>query len=349
MNQLAFGICSRDQGDDMWRMRLVLATGLLLGNVFSTAQQKPYTDLTLDHLAGPVRSAVTKTTVHESDVRLPDGPSVVLPVMQERCEYDPDGTKTLGETQQKGGPYGESMVIGRDSQGHLYDRRTLDRQTGEMVRYERFGPHGVIDDRRYRDSKLTDEFIQDWDEHGHRSNFVAKDGQGKQVSNRQTTFTADGVMTKQSSWNAEGLLEWSNTYDLATGVSQFKNYDVRGTLRLSSTTVHGQLTSFWASEDKLYGRSFEVRSGLQHEKSMCHGNGKCDHLITNYLDEEGRNPKSIELRDPDGILKAAAYYEYVLDAHDNWTSRTIHIKIAEKQQPTLYEEDARTLLYWPKS
>ena len=217
----------------MWKMRLLLAPALMLGDVFSAAQQKPYTDLTLDHLAGPVRSAVVSVSVRQSDVRLPSGPSVVMSVMRERCEYDPDGTKTLGETQQKGGPYGESMVIGRDPQGHLYDRRTLDRQTGQMTRYERFGPHGVIDDRRYSGGKLTDEFIQDWDENGYRSTFVASDGQGRQVSNRRTMFTADGVMTNDSSWNANGLLQWSNTYDPATGVSHFTNYDAKGTLRLS--------------------------------------------------------------------------------------------------------------------
>ena len=143
-------------------------------------------------------------------------------------------------------------------------------------------------------------------------------------------------------------MEWNKTYDPATGVEQFRNYDKNGTLRLSSTIVHGKLTSFWASEDHLYGSDFSVSSGLHHDKSRCHPNGTCDHLITEYLDKDGRNPKSIELRDPSGTLLAAAYYEYVLDAHDNWTSRTVRVKVTEKQQPTLYEEDARTLLYWPK-
>ena len=329
--------------------RIVLAAGLLLSTGFSTAQQKSYTDLTLDHLAGPVRSAVATTSVHESDVRLPDGPSVVLPVMRERCEYDPDGIRTLGETQQHGGPYGESMEVGRDAQGHLYDRRTLDRQTGQMTRYERFGPHGVIDDRRYNSGgKLTDEFVWDWDENGHRSTLVAKDGQGNEVSHRQTTFTADGVMTNETSWSANGILEWSDTYDPATDLSQFKNYDASGTLRLSRTNVHGRLTSFWASQDNLYGSNFEVRSGLHRDESMCHANGTCDHMIFDYLNEDGRNPKSIELRDPAGALKAGAYYEYVLDSHNNWTNRIIRVKVTDKQQPTLYEEDIRTLLYWPK-
>ncbi len=326
----------------------VFAAGLLLNNGLSAAQQKSYTDVTLDHLAGPVREAVAKISFHDSDVRLPDGPSVVSPIMRERCEYDPDGTKTLGETQQEGGPYGESMVVERDAQGHLYDRRTVDRQTGQMTRYERFGQHGVIDDLRYSSGKLTDEFVQDWDENGHRSTFVAKDGKGNQVSHRQTTFTADGVMTAETSWGADGNLEWSSSYDLATDVSHFRNYEKNGALQLSSTTVHGRLTYFWASQDNLYGSSFDISLGLHHDQSMCHANGTCDHLIIDYLDEDGRNPKSIELRDPAGTLKAAAYYDYVLDAHDNWTTRSILVKVTDKQQPTLYEEDARTLLYWPR-
>jgi len=174
------------------------------------------------------------------------------------------------------------------------------------------------------------------------------DGQGKQVSHSKTTFTADGVLTSDTSWKANGVLEWSNTYDPATGIQLFKNYDENGTLRLSSTIVHDRLTSFWASQENLYGSDFETSSGLHRDESMCHQNGTCDHMIFEYLDEDGRNPKSIELRDPAGTLKAGAYYEYVLDSHDNWTSRIIHVKVTDKQQPALYEEDTRTLLYWPK-
>jgi hypothetical protein len=328
--------------------RSILGAGLLLYCGYAVAQQKPYTDLSLDHLTGPVRAAVSKRSFHESDVRLPDGVSVVLPIMRERFEYDPDGTKTLGETQQQGGPYGESMEIERDAQGRLYVRRTLDRQTGQMIRDERFGPHGVIDDRRYSAGKLTDEFVQDWDENGHRSASVAKDGHGKEVSHGHSTFTADGVMTEETSWGSNGIVEWSNTYDPATDVLHSKNYDKNGMLRLSSTVVHDRLTDYWASEDNLYGSDFEVTAGMHHDESICHADGKCDHLVSEYLDTDGRNPRSVELRGPTGVLKAAAYYEYTLDTYDNWTNRIVRVKVTDKQQPVLYEEDARTLLYWPK-
>lgn len=332
----------------MQARRLVLAAGLLLNSALSPAQRKPYTDVTLDHLSGPVRSSVAKTTLHESGVRLPDGISVLSPIMRMRCEYDPDGTRTLAENQQPGGPYGESLVVERDTQGYLYARRTLDLQTGETTRQERFGPHGVIDDLRYSNGKLTSEFLQEWDRNGHRSTSVARDGHGNQVSHGRTTFTADGVMKQEASWDADGKLEWNHSYDLAADVWHFRNYEKSGALRLSSTAVHGRLTSFWASEDNLYGSTFWTGSGLHYEESICHANGACDHLITDYLDEDQRNPKSTELRDSSGTLQAAAYFHYVLDAHDNWTSRIILVKVTDKQQPTLYEEDVRTLLYWPR-
>ena len=70
---------------DMRTTSFVFAAGLLLNNGLSAAQQKSYTDVTLDHLAGPVREAVAKISFHDSDVRLPDGPSVVSPIMRERC------------------------------------------------------------------------------------------------------------------------------------------------------------------------------------------------------------------------------------------------------------------------
>ena len=180
--------------------RLVMATGLLLSNGFSAAQEKPYTDATVDKLAGPVRSTLVNITLHESDVHLPHHANVVQIIVRQHCEYDADGTQTLAENPQEGGPYGESMVVRRDAEGHLLDRRTLDRQTGQMTRYERFGPYGVINGGIYSGGKLTDEFIQDWDEHGHRTTMQNLDGQGHLVSRRQEKFTAEGVLLEDTSF-----------------------------------------------------------------------------------------------------------------------------------------------------
>ncbi len=331
----------------MRMVQSILATGVLTLTSFAAAQQEPYTDVRLDQLAGPVRSTVTSTSYPDTEVRLPDGPVIVLPIMRRRCEYDPDGYKTLGETPQQGGPYGEMLQLSRDPQGHLYERRTLDRQSGRMVRYERFGTYGAIEDRRYGpDGKLTDEFLQSWDENGHRSLFVAKDGSGKEFSRRRTRFTIDGVLTEDSSWGANGLLEWTETYDPATDVSQFRNYDKNGTLRLSRTSVHDRVTSFWASEENLYGSSVGWSSELHEDVSMCHADGTCNHLVYEYSRQDKRDPRSVELRDAAGTLKVGAYFEYVLDAHGNWTNRVVHVRLNDKPL-TLYEEDARALVYWP--
>ncbi len=327
---------------------LILCVGLLLGKGFVAAQDKPGLDLRLDHLAGPVRSALTKRSYSRPVVVLPNGPTVIDVVMRDHAEYDPEGNRTLGENQQKGGPYGESMMIGRDAEGGLYDRRTVDLQTGVTVRYERFGPHGVIDDLRYSGAgKLTNEFIQGWDENGRRSTWVGKDGDGKEVSHRRTTFTADGVLTEETSWRADGMMDWSETFEPATGVSQVRGYDENGKLRLSSTAIHDRLVSFWSSEKGRYLNSYEMKSGRHRDVSMCKGEGICDHLNYEYVDEDQRNPRSVELRDSTDALKAGAYYDYTLDVHGNWTSRTIRVKIPDEQQPRLYEEDARTLVYWP--
>ncbi len=327
---------------------LILAAGFLLVRGLAAAQQELYSDLTLDKLAGPVRSAVTSSTYPGTGVHLPNGPSVVLTVMRAHCEYDRDVFRTLGENQQTGGPYGESMLISRDAQGLLYDRRTLDRQTGVMTRYERFGPRGVINDRRYRpDGKLTAEFIQSWDENGHRSSFIAKDGDGNEVSRRRTTFTADGVLTETTSWGANGMVDWSETYDPATRISQIRNYDKDGNLRLSGTAVHDRLTSFWVSKENHSFINVGPTSGLHRDTSVCHADGTCDHLIYDYSSQDKLNPRSIELRGPAGTLKAGAYYDYVLDTHENWTSRTVQVKVNDKPL-TLFEEDTRTLLYWPE-
>jgi hypothetical protein len=42
----------------------------------------------------------------------------------------------------------------------------------------------------------------------------------------------------------------------------------------------------------------------------------------------------------------AAYFDYELDAHRNWTHRKVWVIGPKQPARTLYEEDVRSLTYW---
>lgn len=66
-----------------------------------------------------------------------------------------------------------------------------------------------------------------------------------------------------------------------------------------------------------------------------------------YLDAKRRNPQSVERRDEAGELSYAAYYEYEIDAHRNWTHRTIWVWSQSLGERKLYETDSRAISYGP--
>jgi len=59
-----------------------------------------------------------------------------------------------------------------------------------------------------------------------------------------------------------------------------------------------------------------------------------------------RNPTSAEWRDAEGRLLYAAYYEYELDAFQNWTHRKVSVWSSDNPERTPYEDDTRTITYW---
>jgi hypothetical protein len=281
----------------------------------------------------------------------------VFPAWCLDCTYDPDGSRTLRGQTQNGKFTGETIELTRDGNGKVSRRRTIDAETGEIHLDEVFGPHGVTEETQYQNGKPCGPSRTSYDENGFASERISIGCDGKQESRAVTRSAKDGQWLENTRWNAAGVMTYHETYDPATDEQRFTTFDDNGVVNLTWTFRADRVLSFWRRADlpdapRQFGDDFtDFKDNGDAENFRCHSGGQCDasHVHFVYLSEGKRNPTTAEWRDADGNLLVAAYTDYELDAHQNWTTRKVWVWSPELGERKLYETDTRTIQYWDGS
>ena len=319
------------------------------------AQHLDLTDARRMDFAGPVKSVSTTTSNNVVRWQQPGGPTLVFPIYCRECEFDSSGNQTKVGQIINGSFQGETIRIVMDGQGHVMERVVENASTGEIVRHEIVGPFGKTEESSYRDGELQSRVLVSYDQYGHMTESLTLDAAGNQLDPSVVNTDKDGNDTERWDWRGEGqlFLHFRQTCDPKTQNEQFTSFDSFGGVKLTWTMTSGKLSSFWELPEaqSQFGDSFsEDVDNDTSENYDCQGAGECDisriHYV--YLDPKRRNPQSAEWRDESGNLLYAAYYEYEIDDHRNWTHRKIWVWSASLGQRTLYETDSRSISYWPQ-
>lgn len=319
------------------------------------AQKQTPTDAQRMDLAGPVKSV--SVTAAQSGVvwNQPSGPTMVFPIWCSECEFDPNGKRTKFGQVIDGRFQGEIIHLLMDGQGHVTERVAEDASTGETIRREIVGPFGNNEEFSYHDGALRSHVLYSYDEYGHRIDWLTLDGAGNQQGRTVVRTNSDGNDTEQWDWGKEGELglHVRQTFDPKTKVEQFTSFDPSGSVKLAWTVIDGKLSSYWqlSGSSPEYGDGFSEDIGNNTFRTyQCHSDQTCEVSLVRYvyLDAKRRNPQSVEWRDEAGELRYAAYYEYEIDAHRNWTHRTISVWSQSLGERKLYETDSRAISYWPQ-
>ena len=330
---------------------------LFAGISFCTpAQQQNLTDVQRVDLTGPVKCVSTETTAATDVVwSQPGGPSLVIPIWCQECEFDVNGNRTKFGQIFNGRFEGETVQLLLDGQGHVTERIAQDPVTGETIRREIAGPFGNTEESSYRAGMLQSRIVYTYDQYGHRIDSLTLDGVGTQQDRSIVHTDKDGNDTERWDYGKEGelRLHFRQTFDPKTKVEQFTSFDESGSVKLTWTLTGGQLSSFWESSGSQseFGDGFSEDIGNDTFRTyQCHSDQTCEHSFVHYvyLDANRRNPKSVEWRDESGELLYAAYYDYELDSHRNWTHRTIRVWSKSLGEQKLYETDSRVISYWPQ-
>jgi hypothetical protein len=320
-----------------------VATSFLLFSG-AAAQRTRKTDAQTDGLNGPVKSVITTTFRHDIHWRQPDGISLVLSVSCQECDYDPDGSRVRSQ--------GDNILLLRDAQGHISDRRILTASTGSLKVHEVFGPFGLTEQTYYEQGKVSSSRTLRYDPFGHVSETFSFDSSGQQVEHTHSTFNKDGVLIEDSTWGKNGQLKWQQLFDSQAKTESFATFDEAGVVQLAWTQKDGKMAAFWerSEEDNQYGAcqiDDEAEDGTRDTHCFANGNRERAVIRYQYMEPKGINLlKSAEWRDGAGKLLYAAYYNYELDTHSNWTRRTIWVVSPKLPERTLYEEDTRLVAYW---
>jgi len=329
---------------------ILLALSTFFVTPVSSAQGLHRTEAQLDGLAGPVRSV--STVAARSNVRWqePNGPSLVISIVCQDCDYDRDGFKTKSGQVVDGAFTGEITRLVRDGNGQVIDRVVVFTASGQITRHDIMGPFGATERTTYADGKADSHQTYSYDQYGNMTEALGFDSAGKSLGRSQMNSEPDGTLKERSVWGADGQLSHQQTFDPETHVEHFTTFD-HGKVNLTWTVVAGKLVSFWElpGPGRQFGDGFiEPADNDDKDNYECHADGTCDvsRVHYEYLDQKNRNPQSAEWRDAEGKLEYAVYYDYEIDSFRNWTSRRVWVWSRELGARKLYETDAREITYW---
>jgi hypothetical protein len=315
-----------------------------------TGHHNSQTDARSDGLNGPIKSVISTTFLHDIPWRQADGPSLVWPISCLECEYDPDGARVRSGQRSVDGFEGDNILLSRDAQGYISERRVLDSSTGALKVHEVLGPFGLTEQTIYERGKVSSSRTIRYDPFGHISETFSFDSSGQQIEHTHSTFTEEGVRTEDSTWGRNGQLKWQQLFDPEKHVESFTTLDDAGIVKLAWMRKDGKMASFWerSDEDNQYGDCLWDDEENGRRETHCFANGNRERAVIReqYMEPKSLGLKSAEWRDGAGKLLYAAYYDYEVDSRRNWTRRSIWVVSPELPERTLYEEDTRTLVYW---
>lgn len=335
----------------MRALKLIPAAAFLFLTGACSGQSIARTDARTDGFNGPVKSVLSTTVRHHILWRQPDGLALIWPISCQECYYDPDGARVRSGQRYADGFRGDNILLSRDAQGHVSDRRMLDASTGALKVHEVLGPFGLTEQIYYERGKVSSSRTIDYDSYGHISETSTFDSSGQETEYTHSTYTKEGVLTEDSAWGGNGQLKWQQLIDLEKHTERFNTFDDAGMLKLAWTREDDTMTSFWerSNEVNQFGDCVgddEDKNGLR--ETHCFANGIRERAVIRqqFIEPKSHDLKSAEWRDGTGKLLYAAYYEYETDSHRNWTRRSIWVICPELPERTLYEEDTRILVYW---
>ena len=161
-----------------------VAASLLIGT--GSGQDIARTDARSDGFNGPVKSVLSTTVYHDVHWRQPDGVGLIWPISCPECYYDPDGARVRSGQRSRDGFQGNNIILSRDAQGHVSDRRMLDDSTGDLKVHEVIGPFGLTEQTFYEKGMVSSSRTIRYDPFGHISEGSSFNGMGQ----KPNTFTA---------------------------------------------------------------------------------------------------------------------------------------------------------------
>jgi hypothetical protein len=332
--------------------RFLMSMLLVLYAPMGLAQNEHKTEAQQDGLVGSVKSV--STIVDRSNVRWqqPGGPTLLIPIWCQDCEYSPEGFRTRSGQIVEGKFIGDLISLTRDANGRVTEVLLTNASNGEVFSHRVMGPFGKTAETDYQNGKLMWQQTLQYDPYGQPADWITLDDSGAQIGRSLTTWTKPGEWTSRTTWGKDQQVSMRDTYDPAKDEQHFTTYDESGNVTLAWTYAHGQVPSFWAASDSpnQFGDKFVDFNDKANPKAFhCH-NGACEasQVHYEYADAAKQNLQRAEWRDASGSLVYAAYYSYEFDQNGNWTHRQVWVLSPDLAERTLYETDARLVTYWEK-
>jgi hypothetical protein len=276
-------------------------------------------------------------------------------------EFDRHGSLLSSSVDPEKGESLPKNVYEYDGQGRITMKAVWADDGVSVNRQEyKYGPFGVVEARYYVGGKLTSRTSVDYDSQGNFVHDAAYDAEGNLLN--QSFKKQDKRLNSEEEEGVDGegvsFVHVADRYDEKTGIVEHQSMDekghVVGILRLRDS----EFLSWWRSRDFVCPPE-QMEIGIfnwndEAKRFQIYFNMRCPNTLEitrlHHAGKTGNIENDVEERTlEDGTVIDRVEYDYVRDAHDNWTKRVVLKWDARQGSMIPIREDQRTITYYDET
>jgi len=245
-----------------------------------------------------------------------------------------------------------------DSQGRFLEMGMWAADGSTLIRQVyKYGPFGPVEASWYAGEQLTGRTAIEYDEHGNFTGDKSYDSEGRLTHESMEKYDSRNAVLEMEGIDAEGHPEVhvTDSANEESAILEHNSLDEKGRIVSTLRLYKGQLVSWWLTPDfqcppgqtelgifnwnepeLRFQTYFTLRCPRTLEITMLHHAGKTGNLENDYE----------ERRTEGGTLLERLEFEYVRDAHENWTERVMKVWDAKNNDMVAVKEDFRNITYY---
>lgn len=276
-------------------------------------------------------------------------------------EFDRHGSLLSSSVNPEKGESLPKNVYEYDGQGRITMKGVWADDGVSVNRQEyKYGPFGVVEARFYMGGKLTSRTTVDYDGEGNLVHDAAYDAEGNLMN--QSLKKHDKRLNSEEEEGVDGqgvsFVHVGDRYDEKTGILEHQTMDENGHVVGILQLRDSEFLSWWRSPDFVCPPG-QIEIGIfnwndEAKRFQIYFNMRCPNTLEitrlHHAGKTGNIENDLEERTlEDGTVIERIEYQYLRDAHDNWTKRVVLRWDLKQKLMVPLREDQRTISYWDET
>ena len=273
-------------------------------------------------------------------------------------EFDDHGSLLLQTTDAATAKDAPKIHSEYDAQGQIVVKVAWAADGVTPIRQEyTYGPYGAVETRWYAGKTFTGRTTVEYDKAGNFVRDNSYDAEGR--LQHQSVINRDGRTgtVEEQGLDADGhsIIHVADRFDEKSGIYEHQNLDAKGQVMNILRLHNGEFVSWWLSPD-FHCAEGQTDEGIfnwneAERRFQIYFTLKCPRTLEITLLHHSGKEGNIENDDEeryleDGTRLERTEYQYVRDAHKNWTKRVALVWDTKIDKMVPVQEDHRAISYY---